>query len=64
MPTAEERERLADMLAQERGDTPPDSPQFMLSLGYVQVPAGMHPDHDDAVVFTQGKCCPNGLLRR
>jgi hypothetical protein len=31
MPTAEERERLADVPAQERGDTPPDSPQFMLS---------------------------------
>jgi hypothetical protein len=28
------------------------------SPGYVQVPAGMHPDHDEAVTFVPGEMMP------
>jgi hypothetical protein len=58
MLTAEERAMVADMRLQERGGPPPPSPQFMLAPGYIRVPAGMHPDHDDAVVFTPGQLLP------
>jgi hypothetical protein len=57
--TSAERERLQDMRAQEQGGTPPSSPQFTLSPGYVWVPAGMHPDHGDAVVFAPGQLLPD-----
>jgi hypothetical protein len=59
MSSAEERERLQDMRAQDRGDTPPSTPQFMLSPGYIRVPAGMHPDHGEPVVFAPGQLLPD-----
>ena len=59
MPTAEERERERDMRVQERGDTLPPSPQFVLSPGYVRVPAGVHPDHGEPVVFAPGQLLPD-----
>jgi hypothetical protein len=56
----EERARAADEAAQERaGATAPDA--GMLSPGYVQVPAGMHPDHNEATVFSPGELLPGWL---
>jgi hypothetical protein len=54
----EERELMADLVAQERGDTLPSTPEFTLSPGYVRCEAGMHPDHGEAVIFQPGQLLP------
>jgi hypothetical protein len=61
METREERRRrLADEAAQERAGVRPESvPRVTLAPGYVRAPAGMHPDHGDAVVFTPGQLLPD-----
>ena len=56
---AEERALKMDLRAQERGDRPAAAEVFTTAPGYVQVPAGMHPDHDDAVVFAPGQLLPD-----
>jgi hypothetical protein len=38
-------------------------PTGMTSPGIVQVPAGMHPDHDEPVVFTRGELLPEWAAR-
>jgi hypothetical protein len=55
MPSAEERERLATYAPKRSAIRCSTSPRFILSPGYVRVPAGVHPDHDDAVAFTLGQ---------
>jgi hypothetical protein len=64
MPTAEERERLADILAQKRSDTPPDSPRFILAPGYLRGPPACIPITVMRSCSRRGSCCPTGLLRR
>jgi hypothetical protein len=59
MVSAEERARLLDLQAQERGDTAALSPQFTLSPGYIRVAAGVHPDHGEPVVFAPGVLLPD-----
>jgi hypothetical protein len=54
----EERAMANDLKAQERADATPDIDTPVLSPGYVRCPAGMHPGHDDAVVFTPGQLLP------
>jgi hypothetical protein len=47
-----------DLRAQERADATPDIATPVLSPGYVRCPAGLHPDHGDAVTFTPGQLLP------
>jgi hypothetical protein len=39
-------------------DATPDIDTPVLAPGYVRCEAGMHPDHDEAVVFTPGQLLP------
>jgi hypothetical protein len=58
MTTHEERAQAADQAAQERGAATAHD-VGMQSPGYIQVPAGMHPDHDEAVMFNPGELLPD-----
>jgi hypothetical protein len=53
----EERAMANDLRAQERADATPQ-PGYVTSPGYVRCPAGMHPDHGDAVGFPPGQLLP------
>ena len=55
---AEERARVRDEAAQERAGAA-EHPPAVLAPGYVQCPAGMHPDHGEAVVFPPGQLLPD-----
>ena len=46
-----------DLRAQERADATPQ-PGYVTSPGYVRCPAGMHPEHGDAVGFPPGQLLP------
>jgi hypothetical protein len=48
-----------DLRVQERADATPDIDTPVLAPGYIRCAAGMHPDHDDAVVFTPGQLLPD-----
>jgi hypothetical protein len=57
----EGRARARDEAAQERGGSA-GFPVGVLSPGYVQCEAGMHPDHGDAVVFPPGQLLPRWVV--
>src|SRR5688572_28342392 len=54
----EEEMIMNDLRAEERADATPDIETPALAPGYVRCEAGMHPDHDEAVVFTPGQQLP------
>jgi len=54
----EERARDRDEAAQERAGAAAHDIGVM-SPGFVQVPAGMHPDHGEAVTFAPGEMLPD-----
>jgi hypothetical protein len=57
MTRAEEKAKAADEAAQERaGAVARDI--GVQSPGYILVPAGMHPDHNEAVTFVPGEMLP------
>lgn len=56
--TPEERTWARDQAAQEKAGAAARD-VGVLSPGVVEVPAGMHPDHGDAVVFTPGELLPD-----
>jgi hypothetical protein len=53
----EAQERAADAAAQERAGATAGN-VGTLSPGFVAVPAGLHPDHGDAVTFAPGELLP------
>jgi hypothetical protein len=55
--SAEERAEARDEAAQERAGAAAHL-TGVLSPGYVQCEAGMHPDHGDAVVYPPGQLLP------
>ena len=59
--TAEEKARARDEAAQEKAEAALH-PVGVLSPGYVQVAAGMYPDHGDAVVFPPGVLLPDWVV--
>jgi len=46
-----------DLRVQERAVATPQ-PDHVFAPGYIRCPAGMHPDHGEAVVFTPGQLIP------
>jgi hypothetical protein len=54
---AEQKARAADEAAQERAGAVARS-IGVSGPGYILVPAGMHPDHDEAVTFVPGELLP------
>ena len=56
--SAEERVQARDEAAQERAGAAAH-PTGVLLPGYVQCPAGMHPDHGDAVVYPPAQLLPD-----
>jgi hypothetical protein len=54
---AEDKARAADEAAQERAGAVARSIGVQ-SPGFVQVPAGMHPDHGEPVIFNPGEMLP------
>jgi hypothetical protein len=57
MTRAEEKAKAADEAAQERAGAAARDIGVQ-SPGYIAVPAGMHPDHDEAVTFVPGELLP------
>jgi hypothetical protein len=54
---AEAKARAADETAQEQAEAVAHNIGVQ-SPGYILVPAGMHPDHDEAVTFVPGEMLP------
>jgi hypothetical protein len=57
MTRAEEKAQAADETAQEQAGATPHNIGVQ-SPGYIAVPPGMHPDHNEAVTFVPGELLP------
>jgi hypothetical protein len=54
-----------DLRAQERGNESdlPRLPRLRMAPGTIHCAEGMHPDHDEATVFTAGQLLPDWVAK-